>query len=395
MRAMKTERQTGGARDVLVAGAGIWGCTLARVLAEAGRRVLIREARAVVGGNVRCERDPATGIEIHTYGSHIFHTSIPDVWAFVNRFVSFNGYQHKVLAQHAGELYFLPLGLALVNRFYGTRLTPCELPAFLAKEAAFDGTPANFEEQAISFVGRPLYEAFIKNYTAKQWGTDPKTLSADIIRRLPVRTSYDINYFSDTTQGIPLTGYNSLFDRLLDHANITVETDAPVTLDDVTADPARDVFYSGPIDALFRYRHGALPWRSLRFELERLPVADAQGTSVVNYVDADVPYTRQHEYKHFHPEQTAVMAHPETIVCREYPKTWAPGDEPYYPVDTPESAALLAKYTADAAAYPNLVIGGRLGQYRYFDMDKSIAAALAAARAYLKKNAVCTPASPM
>ena len=374
----------GAMKETIIAGAGIWGCTLARVLAEAGRRVRVLEARPVIGGNVRCENDPATGIEIHTYGSHIFHTSIPEVWSFVNRFVTFNGYQHKVMALHAGELYFLPLGLALVNRFYGKRLTPEELPAFIAKEAAFEGTPANFEEQAVSLIGRPLYDAFIRHYTAKQWGTDPVNLSADIIRRLPVRTSYDINYFSDYTQGIPLEGYNALFDRLLDHENITVETNVRATLADVTADPERTVFYSGPIDALFGYSRGALPWRSLRFELERIPVADAQGTSVINYVDADVPFTRQHEYKHFHPERKDTMAHPETIVCREYPKTWQPGDEPYYPVDNAESAKLLAAYRAEAAAYPNLVIGGRLGQYRYFDMDKSIASALEAARKHLE-----------
>ena len=372
---------------VVVAGAGIWGCTLARVLAEAGRRVLVKEARSVVGGNVRCETDPRTGIEVHLYGSHIFHTSIPEVWSFVNRFVSFNGYQHKVMAMHEGELYFLPLGLALVNRFYGTRMTPGQLRGFLAGEAAFDGSPANFEEQAISLIGRPLYEAFIKNYTAKQWGTDPKNLPAEIIRRIPVRSSYDVNYFPDMMQGIPSSGYNSLFDRLLDHVNIEVETGCRVTLSDVVADPGRTVFYSGPLDALFEYRHGALPWRSLRFEFEHLPLADAQGTSVVNYVDADVPYTRQHEFKHYHPEDSRVMSLPETVVCREYPKAWAPGDEPYYPVDTAESAALLEKYRADAAVHPNLVIGGRLGQYRYFDMDKSIASALEAARAYLGADA--------
>jgi UDP-galactopyranose mutase len=280
-------------KEIIIAGAGIWGCTLARTLAESGRRVRVLEERPVVGGNVRCENDPATGIEIHTYGSHIFHTSIPEVWAFVNRFATFNGYQHKVMAMHSGELYFLPLGLALVNSFYRTKLTPAELPAFIAKEVAFEGTPANFEEQAVSLVGRSLYEAFIRNYTAKQWGTDPKNLSADIIRRLPVRASYDINYFSDYNQGIPLDGYNSLFERMLDHANISVETGVKVTLADVAADPERTVFYSGPIDSLFAFRHGALPWRSLRFELERLPVADAQGTSVVNYVDAEFPFTRQ------------------------------------------------------------------------------------------------------
>jgi UDP-galactopyranose mutase len=374
------------AKEILVAGAGIWGCTVARVLAEAGHAVRVREAREAVGGNVRCARDPATGIEVHLYGSHIFHTSLPEVWAFVNRFVTFNGYQHKVMALHRGEMYFLPLGLALVNRFYGKRLTPAELPAFIAKEAQGGAAPANFEEQAIALIGRPLYEAFIRHYTAKQWGTDPRNLGADIIRRLPVRASYDLNYFSDTLQGIPLEGYNALFDRLLDHPNISVETASRVTLAEIAADPGRPVFYSGPIDALFGYCHGALPWRSLTFETMRLPVADAQGTSVVNYVDPDVPWTRQHEYKHFHPEQREVMAHPETIVCREFPKEWRMGDEPYYPVDTAESAALLARYRRQAQAYRHLVIGGRLGQYRYFDMDKSIASALATARAFLEEE---------
>lgn len=375
-----------GNEQVVVAGAGIWGCTLARVLAESGLEVLVKEARAAVGGNVRCETDPQTGIEIHLYGSHIFHTSIPEVWKFVNRFTSFNGYQHKVMAMHNEDLYFLPLGLALINRFYGKRLTPDQLHDFLEKETAFEGTPANLEEQAISFVGRPLYEAFIKNYTAKQWGVDPKNLSAEIIKRIPVRANYDINYFSDTMQGIPSDGYNAFFDRLLDHRNITVETGCSVSLSEIAADPGRSFFYSGPIDALFGYCHGELPWRSLRFEYERLPVFDAQGTSVVNYVDADVPYTRQHEFKHYHPERADVMACRETIVCKEYPKTWVRGDEPYYPVNTSESAELLERYRSEASRYPNLIIGGRLGQYRYFDMDKSVDNALKVAHEYLERR---------
>ena len=282
-----------GQVDAIVAGAGIWGCTIARVLAEKGRKVLVLEKRPHVGGNVRCETDPETGIEVHTYGSHIFHTHIDRVWDFVRRFVEFNGYQHKVLARHAGKTYFLPLGLALVNQFYGLDLKPSELPDFIAAEAG-RGTrpcaPANFEEQAIAFIGKPLYDAFIREYTRKQWGTDPRNLSADIIKRLPVRASYDINYYPDYRQGIPLTGYNSLFDRMLDHPNISVECNvdwlewrhqAPSTKHQAP------VFYSGPIDALFGYKFGPLPWRSLRFERECLPLADFQGTSVVNYTDAD------------------------------------------------------------------------------------------------------------
>ena len=369
--------------DAIVAGAGIWGCVVARVLAEKGRKVLVLEKRPHVGGNVRCETDPETGIEVHTYGSHIFHTHIDRVWDFVRRFVEFNGYQHKVLARHAGKTYFLPLGLTLVNQFYGLDLTPAELPAFIAAESG-RGTspraPANFEEQAISFIGKPLYDAFIREYTRKQWGTDPRNLGADIIKRLPVRASYDINYYSDYRQGIPLTGYNSLFDRLLDHPNISVECNVDWLSWNQSPNPTIPVFYSGPIDALFGYKFGPLPWRSLRFERERVPVADFQGTSVVNYTDADVVFTRIHEFKHYHPEDAAVMAAPSTIICREYPQAWKPGDEPYYPVDTSESRERLALYQAEAAKVPNLVVGGRLGEYKYYDIDRSIDRALEAAQ---------------
>ena len=377
--------------DVIVAGAGLWGCTVARVLAEAGRKVLVLEKRDVVGGNVRCATDPETGIEVHTYGSHIFHTHLDDVWNFVRRFVAFNGYQHKVLARYNGKTYFLPLGLTLVNQFYGLDLTPAELPAFIRAEAAkapaTDGA-ANFETQAISFVGKPLYDAFIREYTRKQWGTDPKNLSADIIRRLPVRASYDVNYFPDYRQGIPLSGYNSLFDRLLDHPNVSVRCRTGFhfgTVAELGLPAATPVFYSGPVDALFDYRFGALPWRSLRFETARVAVPDFQGTSVVNYTGAEVPYTRIHEFKHYHPEDRAVMEAPSTIVCREYPKTWQPGDEPYYPVDTAASRELLARYQAEAAKTPNLIVGGRLGGYGYYDMDRSIGNALETAAAFLER----------
>ena len=379
--------------DVVVAGAGLWGCTVARVLAEAGRRVLVLEKRAAVGGNVRCEIDSETGIEVHTYGSHIFHTHLDDVWNFVNRFITFNGYQHKVLARYEDKTYFLPLGLTLVNQFYGLNLTPSELPAFIAKEAAGSNEEAglNFETQAISFIGRPLYEAFIREYTRKQWGMDPRELSADIIRRLPVRTSYDVNYFSDYRQGIPLTGYNSLFDGLLDHSNISVECNAEYALGEIRlaggevhGTEGAPVFYSGPIDALFGYKFGPLPWRSLRFERERVAVQDYQGTSVVNYTGADVPFTRIHEFKHYHPEDAKVMGSASTIICREYPQTWALGDEPYYPVDTPASRELLALYQAEAAKQANLIVGGRLGGYRYYDMDRAIGNALETVRSFLR-----------
>ena len=345
--------------EVTVAGAGIWGCTVARRLAEAGRRVRVLEARSVVGGNARCETDAETGIEVHVYGSHIFHTHDPAVWKFVRRFVDFNGYQHKVLVSYRGKVYHLPLGLTLINKFFGVELAPGEVRAFMSDESR----------------SRALFDAFFRGYTSKQWGRPPEEIDPGIIRRVPVRDNYDTNYFNEYWQGIPESGYNSLFDRLLDHPNISVECGRTFSHPDW--DGRSRVYYSGPVDALFGFRHGALPWRSLRFETERLDVADFQGTSVMNYAEAEVPYTRIHEFKHYHPERGDVMACGRTVICREYPQAWKPGDEPYYPVNDEASAALLARYREEAAKLPYLVVGGRLGDYRYHDMDQAMAAALA------------------
>ena len=354
--------------DAIVAGAGIWGATIARRLAEAGKRTMVLEKRAAVGGNVRCETDPETGIEVHVYGSHIFHTHIPEVWEFVSRFAAFNGYQHKVLARYGGKTYFLPLGLALINAFFNVDLKPLEVQLFMANEAN----------------SKALFDAFFRGYTSKQWGRPPEEIDPSIIKRVPVRSSYDVNYFNDTLQGIPLDGYNSLFERLLDHPLVTVRCNSVFTLDDAEKTDV-PVYYSGPLDALFKNRFGPLPWRSLRFERETMDVADFQGTSVVNYTEAKVPFTRIHEFKHYHPEKREVMAAPKTVVMREYPSEWHPGDEPYYPVDSADSRELLGKYRAEVDALNarragsgfRLVVGGRLGSYRYFDMDKSVEAALA------------------
>ena len=376
--------------DVVVAGAGIWGCTVARRLAEAGRKVLVLEKRGRIGGNCACEIDSETGIEIHTYGSHIFHTKNKEVWAFVNRFTKFNDYRHCVLAKHDGKIYHLPFGRTLYDEFFGKG--NYELPLNDAQNAA-------------------IFDAFIKNYTAKQWGMSADKVDPAVIRRLKVRDTYSTDYFDDPHQGIPLEGYNRMFERMLDHENITVQCNCELVLDHGKAKTRGEgeewinptiqqsdnptIYYSGPIDALFNYKYGALPWRSLRFETEKLQVADYQGNSVVNYTDAEIPYTRIHEFKHYHPEllrqpnrSTFKSFNASTVIMREYSKTWGMGDEPYYPINNPESAALLKKYQDEVEKFNHrvaksdsvsLIVGGRLGQYRYFDMDKSVADALSAA----------------
>ncbi|MBQ6473201.1 MAG: NAD(P)-binding protein [Victivallales bacterium] len=351
--------------DVLVAGAGIWGCTLARRLAEIGYRVLVLEARPVVGGNVRCEIDPETGIEIHTYGSHIFHTHFPEVWEFINRFVSFNGYQHKVLAFYQGKTYFLPLGLSLINKFFNAELKPGEVDNFLQNKS-------HREE---------LFNAFFLGYSCKQWGKPPEDIDSSIIKRIPVRSNYDVNYFNDYWQGIPSTGYNSFFRQLLAHNNIKVQCGKEFTLESELSRKCTSenipVYYSGPIDKLFNYKFGSLSWRSLRFEQEKLDIEDFQGTSVINYTEISVPYTRIHEFKHFHPEKKDIMCLKKTIIMREYPKAWTLGEEPFYPIQDSVSKALFARYTEEAhRCYPNLTLGGRLGAYKYYDMDQTMKAAL-------------------
>lgn len=353
--------------SIVIAGAGLWGCTLARRFAEQGNKVLCIEKRAFPGGNVRCETDEETGIEIHSYGSHIFHTHIPRVWDFINRFTKFNGYQHKVIASYCGKTYFLPVGLALINKFFNVELLPGQVEEFMKDEAH----------------SRALFDAFFRGYTSKQWGVPAESVDPSIIKRVPVRTNYDVNYFNDYNQGIPLDGYNAIFDRLLNHELIELKCNAPLRLeggrffagaDELPKDAK--IFYSGPIDALFGYCYGALPWRTLSFETEKLQVRDFQGSAVVNYTNEDIPYTRVHEFKHYHPENKDIMNIGKTIITREYSKKWKLGDEPYYPVNSEDSRQLYAKYQEELKKYPNLVVGGRLGAYKYYDMDQSIEDAL-------------------
>lgn len=378
--------------DVLIVGAGLFGLTMAERLAnECGKRVLIIDKRSHIGGNCYSEFDLETGIECHKYGAHLFHTSLENVWDYVNRFTSFTNYVHKVYTTHDGVVYPLPINLGTINQFFNAAYTPDEAKLKIAEQAATaPENPQNLAEQGISLIGKPLFDAFIKNYTAKQWQTPAEELSPDIIKRLPVRYNYDNRYFNNTYEGLPTDGYEAWFKAILascgDKVTLRLETDY---FDDAEIQKLREAgiltIYTGPIDQFYDYQFGELKWRSLELKKEVLDVDDFQGCPVMNYADLNPEYTRIHEFKHFHPER---ITNPEfantayapgsgkTVIVREYSKTWHRGDEPYYPVNTAEDRALLKKYQALAAKNPNIIFGGRLGQYAYYDMDKTIAAAL-------------------
>ncbi|WP_136193183.1 UDP-galactopyranose mutase [Actinomyces procaprae] len=369
--------------DLVVVGSGLFGATVAqRAAEELGVHVVVVERREHLGGNAYSYRDAETGIEVHRYGSHIFHTSDERVWAYANRFTDFNDYRHHVYANHRGEIYPLPINLGTINQFFRAALGPQAARALIAEQAAeITGEPANLEDKAISLIGRPLYEAFIRGYTAKQWQTDPTELDAAIITRLPVRLNYNNRYFSDPHEGIPVDGYGTWVERMLDQPRIDVRlgedflgTDGPLTRDACIG--RVPVVYTGALDRFFNQRLGALTWRTLDFDTHILPTGDHQGTAVINYSDADVPYTRAHEFRHYHPERT----YPDdaTVIMREYSRMAGSDDDPYYPVGTPSDRARLAQYQRlTAEVEPQQVaFGGRLGSYRYLDMDRAIAAAL-------------------
>ena len=340
--------------------------------------VTIIDKRDHIGGNCHSSLDGETGIECHRYGSHIFHTSLPQVWEYINKFGEFTSYQHKVFITYQGKAYTMPINLSTINAFYDKNFRPAEAAAFLEAEIARDhiAEPKNLEEKAISLIGRPLYEAFIKGYTHKQWEHDPRELPASIISRLPFRTTYNANYFNDTWQGVPKDGYFSIFKRMLDNPLITVKLNCEYESIKSQIPADCTVIYTGMPDQLFQYKYGELEWRSLRFEWETLPVQDYQGTTVMNYADVEVPFTRLHEFKHYHPERKEPFALNKTVICREYSKTYKKGDEAYYPVNNTRNTEMYAKYAEEAAKTPNLIRGGRLGAYRYWDMDKAIADAL-------------------
>ena len=363
--------------DLVVVGSGLFGLTIAeRCAADLGLRVLVLERRHHLGGNAYSEADPETGIEVHKYGAHLFHTSNQRVWEYVNRFTTFTNYQHRVFGQYQGQVYSLPMNLNLINVFFGRSHTPDEARALITEQASEIDTSAaaNLEEKAISLIGRPLYEAFIKGYTAKQWQTDPTELSADIITRLPVRYSFDNRYFNDTYEGLPTEGYTAWLTRMAEHPNIEVRLDTDFFTVAEQYKGKVPIVYTGPVDEYFGNSEGRLSWRTVDLEAEVRPVDDFQGCSVMNYNDQDVPWTRIHEFKHFHPERSYPSG--KTVIVHEYSRFAEEGDEPYYPVNTPADREKLLKYRELAKAEPMVLFGGRLGTYQYLDMHMAIGSAL-------------------
>jgi UDP-galactopyranose mutase len=371
--------------DLIVVGSGLFGLTVAeRAASQLGKKVLIVERRSHLGGNAYSEAEPETGIEIHKYGAHLFHTSNERVWTYVNQFTAFTGYQHRVFAMHDGTAYQFPMGLGMINQFFGRYYSPDEARELIAEQASeIDPADAtNLEEKAISLIGRPLYEAFIRDYTAKQWQTDPKNLPASNITRLPVRYTFNNRYFNDTYEGLPVDGYAAWLHRMADHELIDVRLDTDwfeVREELRSQSPEAPVVYTGPLDRYFGYSAGQLGWRTLDFHTEVLETGDFQGTPVMNYNDADVPYTRIHEFRHFHPEREGVYPRDKTVIMKEYSRFAEEGDEPYYPINTREDREMLKAYRELAAAEARdgkVIFGGRLGTYQYLDMHMAIAAAL-------------------
>ena len=370
--------------DLVIVGAGLFGLTIAeRCAEELGLRVLILERRHHLGGNAYSEFDPETGVEVHKYGAHLFHTSNERVWEYANRFTSFTDYKHRVFGKYQGQVYSLPMNLGLINQFFGRSHTPDEARELIREQASEIATEdaSNLEEKAISLIGRPLYEAFIKGYTAKQWQTDPTKLSADIITRLPVRYTFENRWFNDTYEGLPVDGYTAWLSKMADHPNIEVRLDTDF-FEDTDRFRAEDflgkvpIVYTGPVDEYFGNSEGRLSWRTVDLEESVEEVDDFQGTGVVNYNDQDVPFTRIIEFKHFHPERVKTHIPGKTIIVHEYSRFAEEGDEPYYPINTAEDREKLLRYRELAKKEPMVLFGGRLDTYKYLDMHMAIGSAL-------------------
>ncbi len=368
--------------DLVIVGSGLFGLTMAeRAATELGLKVTIVERRPHIGGNAYSEEEPETGIEVHKYGAHLFHTSNKRVWDYCNRFTSFTNYQHHVYTTHNGVVYPMPVNLGTINQFFNAAMRPDEAKALIREQSQElgDKDPTNFVEKGISLVGRPLYEAFFMNYTAKQWQTTPEDLPAPIVSRLPVRYTYNNRYFSDTYEGLPAQGYTAWLERMVDNPNITVLLDTDFFDDDQPFSKSKlagrvPIVYTGPIDRYFNYSQGDLGWRTIDLEKEVLEIEDFQGCPVMNYADLDVPFTRIHEFRHFHPERAYTKD--KTVIYREYSRFANHDDEPYYPVNTDNDRAHLENYRQLAKAETDVWFGGRLGTYKYLDMHMAIASAL-------------------
>lgn len=360
--------------DYLVVGAGLFGAVFAHEAALRGKHVKVIEKRNHIAGNIYTKE--VDGIQVHQYGAHIFHTSDKQIWEYVNQFAEFNRYTNSPVANYKGHMYNLPFNMNTFSELWGVR-TPAEAQAKIQEQkdaAQLSGEPKNLEEQAISLIGTDIYEKLIKGYTEKQWGQKATDLPAFIIRRLPVRYTYDNNYFNDTYQGIPIGGYTQIVEKMLDHPEIDVETgvDFFANKNQYLADFPKIIF-TGMIDQYFNYQLGELEYRSLRFETEERDVDNYQGNAVINYTDAETPYTRIIEHKHF---EFGKGDKGKTIITREYPANWKRGDEPYYPVNNTRNNTLYKQYAELAKQEDNVIFGGRLGQYRYYDMHQVIHAAL-------------------
>ena len=368
--------------DLVIVGSGFFGLTVAQQCAQKlGLNVVVVDRRNHVGGNAFSEQDPETGIEVHRYGAHLFHTSNERVWEYVNRFTAFTSYQHRVYTNFRGQVFPMPINLGTINQFFDAAYSPDEARALIAEQAAeFSAANAgNLEEKGISLIGRPLYEAFIRDYTAKQWQTDPRLLPAEIISRLPVRYNYDNRYFSDTHEGLPVDGYTAWLEKMASHDRIDLRLgtdffDPSQEINKANVVGNIPVVYTGPVDQYFDYVEGQLGWRTLDFEREVIATSDFQGTSVMNYADPEVPYTRIHEFRHFHPERDYAAG--KTVIMREFSRFAKGSDEPYYPVNTPQDREQLLKYRDLGRHESGVLFGGRLGTYKYLDMHMAIGAAL-------------------
>ena len=367
--------------DYLIVGAGLYGAVFAHEAKAAGKRVLVIDKRPNIGGNVYTE--PVEGIQVHVYGAHIFHTSSKEVWDYVNRFSVFNRFTNSPVANYRGELYSLPFNMYTFNKMWGV-VTPEEAAAKIAEQRKeITGEPKNLEEQAISLVGRDIFEKLVKGYTEKQWGRDCKELPAFIIRRLPVRLTFDTNYFNALYQGIPVGGYTTLVENMLDGIEVRLNCDYLENREALDA-LAEKVLFTGPIDAFYGFCLGTLQYRSVRFETELLDMPNFQGNAAVNYTDRETPWTRiiEHKWFTFGKDENGNDL-PKTVISREYSAEWKPGDEPYYPVNDERNGALYRAYKDLADREEKVVFGGRLGEYKYYDMDQVIAAALVKSRQLL------------